>query len=177
MDMVVLLIILILLLMGVIIVYRADDKKAYEKEITKIIKDKGEMKLTTDVLEILAEEGYRPTLEQNSDRELIIVKINGDMIGLFFSYDDPNCILIKYHICTFESKQRNEVLELINEINTKVNFISLTVEDDIQVYITCSAILYNDANLKNIILRYLEVVVYARNEFWELRKAKVALNY
>jgi hypothetical protein len=147
-----------------------EDPYYYDKEITKINMEKGKVKLSTEILEILSEDGYRPILEENEyGGWMIRVKIEGIDITIMFDKEDFNYAIIRCCTCTFDSKRRYEMFERINKVNRLEPFICMMIEEE--VICTASDIrFYNNLNMKEILLWHIAAVLCANEEFWRLEE-------
>lgn len=174
--MIVLLIIAATIIIVAVIIYRSkDEQHYYEKEMEEINVVKGKATLSTEILEILSEEGYRPTIEKEGETEIIMFKIEGDAIEISFTENDPDYIFIKYHICTFEPNDKYEVFESVNQLNINIKFITALIYDNL-VFITCGYLADSDGNIKNMLFRYLNAVINGHNEFWRLKEERNSWN-
>lgn len=172
------LIIVVIIIAVSVVIYQSEDKEAcdqaYNKELLKITEEKEDMKLTEELLNILAEEGYRPSLETGENREIIYFKIEGDTVMIDLFKDDPNYAIIRYHIGNVEPELRSETLERINLVNWKVKYVTLLMNDE-YVFATCDILFSEGHDLTGIFL-YLGAVTTSKDIFWRLEEEKASLN-
>lgn len=172
------LIIVVIIIAVSVVIYQSDDKEAcdqaYNKELLEITEEKEDMKLTTELLNILAEEGYRPTLEKDEDDEIIYLKVEGDIIAIDLFKNDPNFAVIRYHIGNVEPELRSEILERINLVNWKVKYVTIVMNDE-HVFATCDILFSEGHDLTGIFL-YLGAVTASKDIFWRLEEEKASLN-
>lgn len=168
------LIIVVIIIAVSVVIYQSDDKEAYNKELLKITEEKEDMKLTEELLNILAEEGYRPALETGENREIIYFKIEGNTVMIDLFKDDPNYAIIRYHIGNVEPELRSEILERINLVNWKVKYVTLLMNDE-YVFATCDILFSEGHDLTGIFL-YLGAVTASKDIFWRLEEEKASLN-
>lgn len=172
------LIIVVIIIAVSVVIYQSEDKgsynQAYNKDLLKITEEKEDMKLTEELLNILAEEGYRPSLEKGENREIIYFKIEGDTVMIDLFKDDPNYAIIRYHIGNVEPERRSETLERINLVNWKVKYVTVVMNDE-YVFATCDILFSEGQELTNIFL-YLGAVTTSKDIFWRLEEEKASLN-
>lgn len=168
------LIIVVIIIAVSVVIYQSDDKEAYNKELLKITEEKEDMKFTEELLNILAEEGYRPSLETGENREIIYFKIEGDTVMIDLFKDDPNYAIIRYHIGNVEPERRSETLERINLVNWKVKYVTVVMNDE-YVFATCDILFSEGQELTDIFL-YLGAVTTSKDIFWRLEEEKASLN-
>jgi len=170
---------IILVLIGVITVAFYFFKISFtfmKNKCQRLIRKKNNNSISNRVLDVLAEEGYKPSLKHDNTSEWIEVKIDGKSFNIIFEDEDPNYIRGVCYICTFKPNMWIEIMERINQINKNVKFVFLTVSEN-DIYINLETLLYNDINIKNILLRYIDAILFANKEFWELEEiGKVNLN-
>lgn len=172
------LIIMVIIIAVSVVIYQSEDKESYNqvynKELLKIAEEKEDMKLTEELLNILAEEGYRPALETGENREIIYFKIEGDTVMIDLFKDDPNYAIIRYHIGNVEPERRSETLERINLVNWEVKYVTVVMNDE-HVFSTCDILFSEGDDLIGIFL-YLAAVTTSKDIFWRLEEEKASLN-
>lgn len=157
------LIIVVIIIAVSVVIYQSDDKEAYNKELLEITEEKEDMKLTEELLNILAEEGYRPSLEKGENREIIYFKIEGYTVMIDLFKDDPNYAIIRYHIGNVDPERRSETLERINLVNWEVKYVTIVMNDE-HVFATCDILFSEGDDLIGIFL-YLNAVIASKDIF------------
>lgn len=155
----------------IVAIFRADTTNYYETEIARNYLEKGAMKLSSEVVGILLEEGYNPVLEKerfDSDEEVVTILMEDRKINIMFDCKNPQQFQAIYHTHNFAEAQREQIDEIVNRLNNNTRFAYLAVDYYNDVYSISDASVGRGANVKHILRKSLNEILSIDKQYWEM---------
>jgi len=142
-----------------------------KKKISRLLKKEKEHKFNSVIIEILAQEGFRPQIEE----DYICFKNEGYLMCISLDERDPMYLrIVLPHFFNVDKQDINRAHMLINQLNTHYKFGCLTIDN---FMVSSFADIYiNEENPESILFRVINITKEIAHDFCEEVNKQFSLN-